>query len=369
MSLKKWKEGKAQIFVPERSLLRKLERYPAFYNPRGALTRDVSVGIARKLGKNVNFLDAMCGVGVRGIRACVEADVKRVVLNDVNPEAIALAYLNAKENGILDKVELQSQGCNALCALEDFKKGYEFVDVDPFGSVAPFTHNALLATRDCGILGVCSTDGANLCGNRPHALHRLYFAFNKNKLGKKESALRILMGFVIRSAAVLGFAAKPVLCYVFADYFRCHFLVKRSQKEAEALTRKIGYTLSCEHAHYSSEPVCEVCGARAVSGPLWTGELCDKEFVTQVLSEITKLDFVQKQTKKLLLLLSEECSITQSFVDLHALVKGLGLGTPKIEKVLEQLKSNGFKATRTHFSPTGVRTDAPLKHMVQACKS
>ena len=36
---------------------------------------------------------------------------------------------------------------------------------------------------------------------------------------------------------------------------------------------------------------------------------------------------------------------------------------PKLGKVLKKLKEEGFKASRTHFNPVGIKTDAGIKEI------
>ncbi|MEM3671017.1 MAG: tRNA (guanine(10)-N(2))-dimethyltransferase, partial [Thermoprotei archaeon] len=157
-------EGRATIFTyPSTQYLDKFGRpapwkAPVFYNPAGKTTRDLSVALSSCTGRKIRMLDAMCGTGVRGIRVALEANADRVVLNDINPEAIALALLSSKENGVSDRVDLQSMGTNALCALSDYSQGYDYVDIDAFGSCAPFVQNGLVAAANGGMLAACSTD-------------------------------------------------------------------------------------------------------------------------------------------------------------------------------------------------------------------
>jgi len=131
---------------------------PVFYNPNASMTRDISLGVVGVLGSHPNMLDVMCGIGARGLRIAVESDASEVVINDVNPDALELAYRSVEANGVVGKVDVQSVGANALCAAYDYREGFDYVDLDPFGSAAPFVATALLAVKRGGVLGVCSTD-------------------------------------------------------------------------------------------------------------------------------------------------------------------------------------------------------------------
>lgn len=357
------REGSTTLYVPRASL--EGGRSPVFFNRKGSLTRDVSVLFARRTRAR-KFLDAMCGVGARGLRVAKEARAERVVLNDINPDAIALAQLSARENG-LDGVELQSTGANALLALGDYREGFDTVDLDPYGTPAPFVSNAVLSTRPGGVLAVCATDGANLCGNRPKALERLYAAFNRDRMSKKETALRILAGFVVRTAAIHGAAAKPVLCYNYGDYFRCHFSLERSSSASTELLQRVGYFVGCEHTHYSVSPCCRECHAEARAGPLWTGELCEVALVGDLLRDAVQIPLGSADTPRLLEELASECVVNFQYVDLPVLLKNSRTPVPKKSALISGLRRMGYLATSTHFSHTAIRTNAPQVTVTRLC--
>ncbi len=104
----------------------------AFYNPRMRLNRDVGVAMARAL-EVTDYLDALAASGARGLRVAKEAGVSSVALNDVSPRAVALIKENARLNG-LEGCEILSSNANVLL----HQRHFEAVDLDPFGSPAPF---------------------------------------------------------------------------------------------------------------------------------------------------------------------------------------------------------------------------------------
>jgi release factor glutamine methyltransferase len=52
-----------------------------------------------------SVLDLGCGTGAVGIIAAKRAEVKKVFCSDVNPGAVGLARINAKANGVENKIE------------------------------------------------------------------------------------------------------------------------------------------------------------------------------------------------------------------------------------------------------------------------
>jgi len=61
-----------------------------------------------------------------------------------------------------------------------------------------------------------------------------------------------------------------------------------------------------------------------------------------------------------------ESSISScGYYDLHILAKKMKLPILGMDEALGRLRKAGFAASRTHFSPTAVRTDAPHKDLLR----
>jgi len=112
------REGETELIVPDSSLREKVPpRDPAFFNPLGALKRDVLVavvaGYAANLGLKIVYGDPLAGVGAGSIRICNEINsVRRVYINDLNPDAIELAKASAKLNGVYRKCSFSRYEAN-----------------------------------------------------------------------------------------------------------------------------------------------------------------------------------------------------------------------------------------------------------------
>jgi len=60
---------------------------------------------------------------------------------------------------------------------------------------------------------------------------------------------------------------------------------------------------------------------------------------------------------------------TVGFYDPHKMCSKLKLPEiPKYEIVMEKLKKRGYKSSRTHFSRTGMKTNAPYEEVIKAIK-
>jgi tRNA (guanine26-N2/guanine27-N2)-dimethyltransferase len=57
-----------------------------------------------------------------------------------------------------------------------FEKQFNVVDIDPFGSAAPFLDGAVQSVRDGGLLCITCTDMAVLAGSQPSTCYAKYGA-------------------------------------------------------------------------------------------------------------------------------------------------------------------------------------------------
>ena len=95
-------EGKTLLFVPKGSQESNAPpKTPAFFNPRARINRDMSLlaygAVAEDYGGDLTYLDALCGLGARGLRVANELDgFENIILNDANPNAIQMAHLFCK---------------------------------------------------------------------------------------------------------------------------------------------------------------------------------------------------------------------------------------------------------------------------------
>jgi len=104
-------------------------------------------------------------------------------------------------------------------------------------------------------------------------------------------------------------------------------------------------------------------------GPLWLGELKNEEIVGKMYKLAEKEEIAEKrEVLKFLGTIKEELDLP-FFYDTHALARRNNLEARKIAKVIEILGERGYRATRTHFSPTALKTDAPFEEVLDALKS
>ena len=367
MELVERREGSARFLVPKAE---RIYDAPVFYNPVMALNRDVSVLVARVL-RPKRVLDALSATGIRGIRYALESPAEEVWLNDISEEAYSLMKQNVGLNfgGELyeegdraylwgEKLIVINRGdANRLMA-ENFRY-FDFLDLDPFGSPMEFLDTALRSVRRRGVLAVTATDTGVLCGAYAKACLKNYLARPIRGELCHEAGLRILVGTVVRYAAKYDLGVEVLLAYYRDHYFRAFLRFKSGARKAEKSLSQLGYLWQEETGRFSYEGTFLPERPNAY-GPLWLGPLKDGAFMEALSKELENFEPAHKKTKPFLELLSKELDVPFHY-DTHALARRNGLQAVKVSTVIERLEELGYSASRTHFSPTSVKTNAPFE--------
>ncbi|CAN0450284.1 unnamed protein product, partial [Laminaria digitata] len=99
--------------------------------------------------------------------------------------------------------------------------GWDFIDVDPFGSCLPFLEAAVAGVKDGGVLAIAATDLAVLCGKKGHKRCRSqYRASVADRPYAKEAAIRLLLHRLDVLARRRGKQMVPLLCVALEFYVR-----------------------------------------------------------------------------------------------------------------------------------------------------
>ncbi|MEE9323350.1 MAG: tRNA (guanine(10)-N(2))-dimethyltransferase [Candidatus Aenigmarchaeota archaeon] len=350
--MKTVKEGEAKVSVPSESLTKKSE---TFYNPEMEHQRNVTIACLRMF-KAKEILDPLAATGVRGIRILKEvAGIKKVMFNDANPKAVKLIRKNLKLNEIgKSKYEVYKKDANSLF-LEKGK--FDFVDIDPFGSPIRYLRNVGYSLGKDSVLGVTATDSGALAGKFAKACFRRYGIFVSKTDFAKELGVRVLITSIIQNLAVHDLTFEPLYSHA-NHYFRTIGLVGYGVDKNLSKIRMVSYCPKCHSKVIGVEKTCGNCkGKTDILGPLWTGKIQDREFCRKLLS---KFDF---RNKKEIVLCSQEIDFP-FYYDLHQISKSLKTSSPKIETVIENLRKNGFEASRTHLCATGLKTNAGVKEIL-----
>jgi len=292
-------------------------RNEVFYNPSQVFNRDLSSLAIRAYHQllceekdnketKINVLELLGASGIRSCRYAKEMDdiINLVVCNDMDSNATKHTIQNATKNEVLDKIyatcsdaislcnggnghlidmihkqsdprvmkELKEWAANRVKFIEDvnhedgvkdtFRKPFEkllldlpfdVVDIDPYGSAAPFLDSAVRKIANGGLLCVTSTDMQVLAsGTFPETVFTKYGGMqltHPNCPWIHEMSLRILMHTINSSCARYGLYAQPLLCISVDFYVRLFVQIRRSPlsvKYVGCLTASGIYCSKCE---------------------------------------------------------------------------------------------------------------------------
>jgi tRNA (guanine26-N2/guanine27-N2)-dimethyltransferase len=155
---------------------------------------------------------------------------------------------------------------------------------------------------------------------------------------------------------------------------RVYLKVKKGSKRSDESLKNIGYISHCKECMYrecnkglatSTPLICPECGEKLIqAGPLWLGKIQNKEFISKMIeeSENKKLNS-EKQLLKLLNACLIESESPATFYDVHSICRYLKISAPKLDLIFDELRKNGYNAEKTHFSPTGIKTNASINEI------
>jgi tRNA (guanine26-N2/guanine27-N2)-dimethyltransferase len=364
-------EGRARLRVPaaqraERGPASK-EAGPVFFNPAMATNRDLScLLMAVKAQPGWQVLDGLAASGLRGLRYALECDVPLdVEWNDWNPVAVKLLEENAALNGLPPKVTRR----NLSSLLHE--KVWHAVDLDPFGSPAPFLDGATRAVRDGGLLGITATDTTGLAGVYPNVCRRRYMAEPLHGELGHEVALRILAGIAARQGARHDVAFRPVLAHATDHYYRVSVQCRRGAARADEALKHVGmlaFCPACGHRSFTESKTCPDCGGKTrLAGPLWTGPMHDVETLDAMHARAGQGATLHRarESRHLLAVLVGEARAPPLFYDVHKVGERLKIGSPPMARIVQGLEEAGHPAWPVHFNRLALRTSASAAEMAR----
>jgi len=316
----------------------------------------------------------MCGSGVRGIRIALEAEgVGEAVLGDMSYNAVRLAEENVMMSGVSGRVRVRRMEANLLLSLHARPLSrFDYTDIDPYGTPAPYFDTAVRATMRDGMVALTATDMAPLCGVNVRACLRKYGSTSLRTGYSHETALRILAGAFARCAAVHEVASRPAFGFYADHYVRLYMLLDKGKKRADKSLKEIGYLLHCPRCKsyrsvkgnlFGDEGTCEACGSKMkAAGPLWLGDLADDEFCSDMV-ESAEDSFIGSNRRLMGIIekVRGEIGMPPGFFVVDELSSALGIQSRRIEPVIERLNESGFRAVVSHADNRGLKTDAPLE--------
>ena len=364
-------EGDTKLLVPKKSLTEKVPPIkPAFFNPKAKTNRDFSIiayaAFLKKFEGPKIFLESLSGVGARGLRVANELKIEKMKINDLNPTALELAKDSSILNNLSNIEFSEKEACVFLN--EHSRKGNRgsVVDIDPFGSPAAFFDCGIRATMHGGILSTAATDLQVLNGLFQGACKRKYGGVPIRVEYGNEMAIRLILGSLRSVAARLGVTMIPMFVETEMHYYRTYTKILNRIDQEENL----GYILHCKNCGHRKTAIeqqqkCDLCESKnSIAGPLWIGKIFDKEFVKSMIEESSNLK-IQKSCEKTIHKCLEEIEMPGFYFTLDEIAKKIKTSPPKLEKVILNLKENGFTSSVTAFNPTGFRTNANINEIIR----
>ena len=310
-----------------------------FYNPAMKMSRDLHIAFAKELEIKGKVLDGLAASGIRGIRLALEAGLN-VEFCDTSQLSTKTILENLKLNGIV--AEVYNEPVEEL--LKRMK--YDCIDIDPFGTPAPFLEAAIKGLNDNGILGVSATDTAVLCGAKPSICMKRYGARSMKWVSAKEIGVRILLAKIHSIASDIGKGIDPLLCYSEGHHLRVFIrLVKKNNTKLKWINLDMEVIDKEE---------------KDAGGPLWVDKIINENLIpTDCEGKLGK--FFQT--------LRNEANGPPGLYDINDIARNAKVGqTPKRDKIIKCLEELGYFASSSIFSPLGIKTNAPKTKRREAVK-
>jgi len=429
-----WLEGKTLVHLRhDQERPTHMPRGPAkrtgagFLNPAMAPARTRSVLLMAdalehdwliKPDQPLRALDALCATGVRVRRwrnEIPEAHQKRLRITANDLDVFALDWLKRSHHAYPpaksvdhdpedDRYQRPGTGemNNGIYTMQNdarvtlLEAGYQWVDLDPFGSPVNFLDAAIQGLARIGFLEVTATDTAALTGSSQGSQFRRYGAKGIVDSYAHDDAVRVLLGLVATTAARHDRAVEPVLALFDGHHVRLSVKVRRSREDASTVLDSIGWRIRDEDGTYRfiQHPTPEE--VERGSGPLWVGPLWNaqiagrmtEERVLAVCSPSTEelnaakergliweksdSEYAARELRRSVRYISEAAVLMgKDHVLYHMddLPNMAGTGqAPKMEALFEEIREAGYSAARLPDIDPFVVTDAPHDVVVQCVR-
>lgn len=303
------------------------------------------------------ILDALSATGLRAFRYAKEIPfATNIVANDLSPEAVRSIETNIDHNGVKGKVHSNLGDARSFMyskvgnehqkQSEGYVHRFDVVDLDPYGTAAPFFDASLQSIQDGGMLCVTCTDaGVFASTGYPEKTYALYGGLPVKGPHSHEGGLRLILNAIAISAAKYGLAIEPLLSLYIDYYARLFVRVHKRPQDVKLLPGTTMAVYSCGHGcgSWATQPLlrnqlqkakngdnfykfsfaqaptagpnCDHCGSKThLCGPMWAGPLHHPYFVKRMLERVPTLDksiygTVERLQGMLTLALEEDLSL------------------------------------------------------------
>ncbi len=385
-------EGLAKICIPNPNLYKRDDGVyepswaPVFYNPRMVENRDICVALLKTDSGDAAIVDPLAATGVRGIRIALEANLPKgvaIYMSDLSLAAIKIMEHNVKLNNLEEYITIVHADANELIYRLAKREGIAlgYIDVDPFGSPAPFIHTAIDSVKRYGIVALTATDLAVLGGRYRVKLFRRYGVAGTKVLQSRDVAIRVLLSFVAKVAAIYDRYIEPLLSYAMSHYVRVYVRVYRGgMKASEILNNCLGALWSCTKCSYSymhqidgvveKAIHCPVCGEKLEPiYPIWICPTANREYLEKLLKTANEMYWLRENSRKLLENIYRTSTLNTLSTRLTHIAKAIKTNVPSIQSVVDCLIQKGFIAAKSYTYSDGIATNASINEIIECVKS
>ena len=351
--------------------------------------------------KPVRMLDSLAASGIRSNRICHELPSEMVSrlqlwMCDMDENAISWLEANYKHNPVAEISEFKPVCGDARQVA--LSRGWQWVDIDPFGSPIPFLDSVMQSLARKAVLEVTATDVAALTGSSPAPLMRRYGARARLDEIAHDTGLRILLASVARCAARHDKVIEPLISTWDSHHLRVSVRVRKSLDSASIVEQNLGWRIAnpsdveagenAGHGHILV-PLDTIVDKndKRISGPLWIGQIGHAEVMAsmteeralelcgpteEICDDESELRLRRRAIARSVRHLAEESSAIHSgnLVVVDSLASRLQLpAPPSPTKLAEALVALGHCAAVAAYGKPAIRTDAPWDSILSALKS
>jgi len=367
------------------------------------------------------ILEALSATGLRSIRYAKEIPlVKYVIANDLSPSATAAMTRNVELNGLGGPAATEGSGHSAekgqgkvrvnegdaralMYSHSPERNRVDVVDLDPYGTAAPFIDAAVQCITDGGLMCVTCTDLSVLATNNyPEKCYSNYGGVSVKAEYSHEAALRLVLHTISTSAARYGRYIQPLLSLSIDFYVRLFVRVQTAPIEVKKVASKtsIYYVCSGCQSFYEQPlgrmtdrvndrsgnattlfkthvgpPVPEKCpeceSPLHVAGPMWNGPIHDSQFVGQILEHLDDNEGKYgtfTRMKGMLTVAKEELSAPFYFTP-SRVASFFHCTCPSLDEISSALLHAGHQVSRSHAAPGSLKTTAARRDLHDVYRS
>ncbi|MEM3372891.1 MAG: hypothetical protein QXF76_01610 [Candidatus Anstonellales archaeon] len=352
-----------------------------FYNPNMRFCRNLFTLALSSLNENrkLVLLDGFCSSGIRGFRYLTETEkVKELHFVDVDSRVKEVIHKNIELNSLQNfSINYHQEEFNRF--LRIFKKKFDFIEIDPFGSPLAYLESAIHSLNNNGYLSITATDTQVLCGSNNSACRRYYGSKSLNNFLCHELSLRILLKVIVQKSSEQGKGIIPLLSVADRHYVKILCKLENSSKKADMSINSLGYINFCQKCHYfeiyqlGSSKTCKNCNSNStiLLGPMWLKNLSSEELLYKMREKLGSISYLGKEelkelNKKIEFFINDNKQLL--FYDIHKFCSVNKLRLLPTNLIVSRLMNKGYQVFKTSFSEYGLKGNFSYNDFISVFK-